>query len=226
VDRKNETEEIAGFASAEERAEDVAYLAANGSSGLLKEARYQESTAIYVEDRTLTSAGRCRFVEDTIAFNPDLMPETARGRAAVRWHEVMHRADYKKYCSWENEDFLKEIDNAKKLLKPMNGRNPPFFDMVLKAANVGIRDGVTYEVNIPTMEGIEAIHDILSALREGKNEGLLSYHDEAYWQEWDGLTPIEIFAEIGVLDLMDRSGLRVIETYFNGLFNAYRRIVE
>jgi len=224
VDRKGETEEIAGFASAKERAEDAAYLATNGSSGILREARYQESTATYVEDRTLASAGRCRFVEDTIAFNPDLMPETVAGRAAVRWHEVMHWADYKKYGSWENEDFLKEIDKAKELVKPVNGKNPPFFDMVLKAVSVGIRD-VTGEVNIPTTEGMGAIHDILSALREGKNEGLLSYHDEAYWQEWDGLTPIEIFADMGVLDLMDRNGLLVMETYFNDLFNAYRRMV-
>jgi len=224
TDNMDETNEITGFAGVKERAEDTARIEiSNASPDFVKNVKVMEATVMYVENKTIASNGRYRPDCDAIEFNPDFcgFPETAEGRARFRWHEVIHRADYRYYACWENDGFKKAIDKAKVLVKPADGKTPNVFNMVLAETNATESKKLKY-----TKEDIRGIHDILSALREGENEGLSFGHSAEYWAKSAALTPIEIFANLGALDLMNGKGLSVIEMYFNDLFNAYRRIVK
>jgi len=220
----DETNNTIGFAGLKERAEDTARIEmSNVSPDFVRNMKMMEATVMYVENKTIASNGRYRPDIDVIEFNPDFcgFPETAEGRARFRWHEVIHRADYRYYACWENIHFKNAIDKAKELVKPADGKIPNVFDRVLAETNATEGKKPKY-----TKEDIRGIHDILSALREGDNEGLSFGHSAEYWATNAILAPIEIFANLGTLDLMNGKGLSVIEMYFNDLFNAYRRIVK
>ncbi|GBU22121.1 hypothetical protein R80B4_02026 [Fibrobacteres bacterium R8-0-B4] len=216
--------EIIGFAGAKERAEDTARIGtSNAPPNFVKNEKVMEATATYVENKAIDSSGRYRSDRDVIEFNPDFVgfPETIEGRARFRWHEVTHRADYLYYACWEDNDFKTAIDKAKMLVRPVDGKNTNIFDKVLAETNA-----IEYEKPKYTKEDIRGVHDILSALREGKNDGLSFGHSAMYWAKSATLTPMEIFANIGTLDLMNGGGLSIIDRYFNDIFNAYRRIVK
>jgi len=220
VGKRDESGEIEGFAGAKGRASDIARIEKNsGSPKVVNVAKVFEANVTYVEDTT-AGAREYRLIEDVIAFNPDLAPDTAEGRAAIRWHEVMHRADWLQYHSWGDDIFIGAIDKAKLRVSRAKGENPVVFDNVLEETRIKWQNGEMAN------EELDAIHDILSALREGDNEGLLWYHDKTYWLEAEWHIPMEIFAELGTLDLMGTVGLKVIEKYFPEIFMAYKEKVK
>jgi hypothetical protein len=198
------------FMGAEARAEDTAFIEkSDAPATFVNQVKIAEATATYVEDKTLKSAGLYRTTEDVIRFNtehPAFSGELER-RVRLRWHEVLHRGDTKYYRSWKDEGFGSAIDNAKTLV-----------DSVV--------DKVLEETKELTREDIVGVHDILSALRQGKNEGLISYHDAVYWASNKKHTPMEIFANLGTLDLMKGKGLSVVKKYFPDIFNAYREMIR
>jgi uncharacterized protein YlzI (FlbEa/FlbD family) len=221
TDNKYETNEITGFAGVNERAEDTARIeTSNGPPRFIMHIKNYEATVTYVENKDLNEVGQYLFGKDIIAFNPEhpYFPQTTEGRAAFRWHEAIHRADKWKYVSWINAEFLVAIETAtvhvNNTVVMMDGKTLIVFESVLE------------ELKQLTVEDNIAVQDILSALRYGKNDGLQWWHRAEYWQSDSTHRPIEIFANMGTLDLLNGKGLDVIKRYFPELFNAYRRMVR
>jgi hypothetical protein len=205
-----DTEKGIWFAGAEARAEDTAFIEKSGAPAMfVKLVKIAEATATYVEDKSLKCVGLYDTIGDIIKFNSNhpAFPATKERRVRIRWHEVIHRGDNWEYVCWENTDFLAAIDIAKEQVNSV-------FDSILE------------ETKALTREDIIAVHDILSVLRQGKNDGLLSYHSAEYWASDKKHAPMEIFANLGTLDLMNGRGLSVIKKYFPGIFNAYREMVR
>jgi hypothetical protein len=172
------TEKSIWFTGAEARAEDTAFIEKSDAPAtfvrLVKDA---EATVTYVENKALMYTGVYQVGRDTIEFNPNHrdFSTSVEERARFRWHEVIHRADIQKYFSWLNTDFVLATNKAKAQVGNVVA--------VIGGINVTVFDKVLEETKALPIEDKRAVHDILSALRQGKNGGLVWYHNEEYWKE-------------------------------------------
>jgi len=217
VDKEVESR-YTGFAGTAERAAYRTRLGeSKGTPEMVSVIKETEATARYVENQALKGAGMYKSKDDIVEFNPKhpSFPQTEDGLLFLRTHEIIHRCDTRIYHSTDNRVFLAAINKAiAQVNDSIYNKRVTAFDKVLE------------ETEKLTREDRKAIHDILSALRLGNNEGLAFGHTVEYWTLDKRHIPSEIFANIGTLDVMARKGLDVIKTYFPELFNAYIEVLK
>lgn len=127
----------------------------------------------------------------------------------VQAHELSHRMDMLEYRSWENETFLRAIENSRKKL--YNNK---------KEVSEWFSAGGKYENDM-------ALSDICSALSEGEwNDILYGGHLAEYWKEDGKNVPLEIFANIAGIDILDYDSKAEFDGFLKELYDAYRGLVE
>ncbi|MBP3487290.1 MAG: minor capsid protein [Roseburia sp.] len=119
-------------------------------------------------------------------------------------HELAHRLDVTWTHSWENDNFLRAIDNTRKSLYNNQKKVLSWLDG-------------KYQNNA-------ALSDIISALSRGTLE-VPYMHNEEYWNSSPLTVPLEIFAELVSMKIVTPSLTAELDGFLDELFKALEEMV-
>ena len=119
-------------------------------------------------------------------------------------HEITHRMDELEYHSWENEKFIQAIEMCSKKVYDQREEVQKWFEL-----------GGKYEQSF-------AISDIIGALSNGSVDVPIG-HDVSYWNEDPRNKPMEIFANLSSIDVLE---LEEKEDILKELFEAYKELIK
>lgn len=139
--------------------------------------------------------------DDAITYNPDAKGFDGLDFDEVALHETAHRADLLGIRSHEDRKFREAIDSAMRAI--------PQQHTALQIA--------------ASRSHSRAFHDILDALGEGQLDTKYS-HNKEYWTANDRNRPLEIFAELFVLEAQNSPELKVVRAAWPELWEAYKAL--
>lgn len=142
--------------------------------------------------------------EDVIKYNPSASHVLDYDMDYVFSHEVSHRMDFLEYQSWKNDKFLKAIETCSEKVYAQREEIQKWFDV-----------GGKYEDSF-------ALSDIIGALSNGSVDVPIG-HDVSYWNEDPRNKPMEIFANLSSIDVLE---LDEKEDILKELFEAYKELIK
>ena len=164
---------------------------------------YSEFTDL-IEDEKIAAPFAYVPGEDVIKYNPSAPHVLDYDMDYVFSHEVSHRMDFLEYQSWKNDKFLKAIETCSEKVYAQR-------EEIQKWFNVGGK----YEDSF-------ALSDIICALSNGAIDVPIG-HDMSYWNENPRNKPMEIFANLSSIDVLE---LEEKEDILKELFEAYKELVK
>lgn len=164
---------------------------------------YSEFTDL-IEDEKIAAPFAYVPGEDVIKYNPSAPHVLDYDMDYVFSHEVSHRMDFLEYQSWKNDKFLKAIETCSKKVYAQR-------EEIQKWFNVGGK----YEDSF-------ALSDIICALSNGAIDVPIG-HDMSYWNENPRNKPMEIFANLSSIDVLE---LEEKEDILKELFEAYKELIK
>lgn len=148
---------------------------------------------------------------DVMEYNPFAPNFEKYDMNYVQCHELSHRMDELQYRSWENDKFLKAVENTRQTIYNNANKIEKWFDI----------DG-EYEKDI-------ALSDIFSALSKGSlNDILYSGHSISYWLKDETRISKEIFANIASIDVLKYESKKELinkEGILNELYQVYKELI-
>lgn len=112
--------------------------------------------------------------------------------------------DFLEYQSWKNDKFLKAIETCSEKVYDQREEIQKWFDV-----------GGKYEDSF-------ALSDIIGALSNGSVDVPIG-HDVSYWNEDPRNKPMEIFANLSSIDVLE---LEEKEDILKELFEAYKELIK
>lgn len=164
---------------------------------------YSEFTDL-IEDEKIAAPFAYVPGEDVIKYNPNAPHVLDYDMDYVFSHEVSHRMDFLEYQSWKNDKFLKAIETCSEKVYAQREEIQKWFDV----------DG-KYEDSF-------ALSDIIGALSNGSVDVPIG-HDVSYWNEDPRNKPMEIFANLSSIDVLE---LEEKEDILKELFEAYKELIK
>lgn len=164
---------------------------------------YSEFTDL-VEDEKITAPFAYVPEEDIIKYNPSAPHVLDYDMDYVFSHEVSHRMDFLEYQSWKNDKFVKAIDTCSEKVYAQRKEIQKWFDA-----------GGKYEDSF-------ALSDIIGALSNGAIDVPIG-HNVSYWNEDPRNKPMEIFANLSSIDVLE---LEEKEDILKELFEAYKELIK
>ena len=164
---------------------------------------YSEFTDL-IEDENIASPFAYVPGEDVIKYNPSASHVLDYDMDYVFSHEVSHRMDFLEYQSWKNDKFLKAIETCSEKVYAQREEIQKWFDV-----------GGKYEDSF-------ALSDIIGALSNGSVDVPIG-HDVSYWNEDPRNKPMEIFANLSSIDVLE---LDEKEDILKELFEAYKELIK
>lgn len=125
----------------------------------------------------------------------------------VQTHELSHRMDCNEYESYKNSKFLKAIDACSERVLENKSEIQQWFD-----------EGGKYENSF-------VICDIINALSKGEIKTRIG-HPDSYWKESIDNIPLEVFADISSIDVLDDKSKVEFESLLKELYESYMEMVE
>lgn len=166
---------------------------------------YNEFTE-YKYDSSLPAAFAYDPQQDVILYNSKHKDFNDLDKTFAVAHELTHRIDRLEYRSWENDKFIKAIEETRKNVMKNKSKIESWFDFNGK-----------YEFE-------DGLQDIISAL--SKNEiRTWTGHESKYWENPNNIAK-EIFANISAIDILDTAAKEEFSGLLKPIFEAYRGIVE
>lgn len=142
--------------------------------------------------------------EDVIKYNSSATHVLDYDMDYVFSHEVSHRMDFLEYQSWKNDKFLKAIETCSEKVYAQREEIQKWFDV-----------GGKYEDSF-------ALSDIIGALSNGSVDVPIG-HDMSYWNEDPRNKPMEIFANLSSIYVLE---LEEKEDILKELFEAYKELIK
>lgn len=164
---------------------------------------YSEFTDL-IEDENIAAPFAYVPGEDVIKYNPSASHVLDYDMDYVFSHEVSHRMDFLEYQSWKNDKFLKAIETCSEKVYAQREEIQKWFDV-----------GGKYEDSF-------ALSDIIGALSNGSVDVPIG-HDMSYWNEDPRNKPMEIFANLSSIDVLE---LEEKEDILKELFEAYKELIK
>ncbi|RHQ26169.1 minor capsid protein [Clostridiaceae bacterium AF29-16BH] len=164
---------------------------------------YSEFTDL-IEDENIAAPFAYVPGEDVIKYNPSASHVLDYDMDYVFSHEVSHRMDFLEYQSWKNDKFLKAIETCSEKVYAQREEIQKWFDV-----------GGKYEDSF-------ALSDIIGALSNGSVDVPIG-HDVSYWNEDPRNKPMEIFANLSSIDVLE---LDEKEDILKELFEAYKELIK
>lgn len=166
---------------------------------------YAEATD-FLEDANLEYPYAYDPVKDAIRFNPELSERISADAYQILAHEIMHRMDVLEYRSWENEGFKKAIESTREKVYNHKAEIESWFIV-----------GGKYQNNA-------LLSDIISALTQNGID-IPFGHDEKYWASPKSVA-LEVFANLGGLDLLGDVGSDELNGILSDLYAAYKEVTK
>lgn len=164
---------------------------------------YSEFTDL-IEDENIAAPFAYVPGEDVIKYNPSASHVLDYDMDYVFSHEVSHRMDFLEYQSWKNDKFLKAIETCSEKVYAQREEIQKWFYV-----------GGKYEDSF-------ALSDIIGALSNGSVDVPIG-HDVSYWNEDPRNKPMEIFANLSSIDVLE---LEEKEDILKELFEAYKELIK
>ena len=164
---------------------------------------YSEFTDL-IEDENIAAPFAYVPGEDVIKYNPNAPHVFDYDMDYVFSHEVSHRMDLLEYQSWKNDKFLKAIETCSEKVYAQREEIQKWFYV-----------GGKYEDSF-------ALSDIIGALSNGSVDVPIG-HDVSYWNEDPRNKPMEIFANLSSIDVLE---LEEKEDILKELFEAYKELIK
>lgn len=164
---------------------------------------YSEFTDL-IEDENIAAPFAYVPGEDVIKYNSSASHVLDYDMDYVFSHEVSHRMDFLEYQSWKNDKFLKAIETCSEKVYAQREEIQKWFDV-----------GGKYEDSF-------ALSDIIGALSNGSVDVPIG-HDMSYWNEDPRNKPMEIFANLSSIDVLE---LEEKEDILKELFEAYKELIK
>ena len=164
---------------------------------------YSEFTDL-IKDEKIAAPFAYIPAEDVIKYNPSVSHVLDYDMDYVFSHEVSHRMDFLGYQSWKNDKFLKAIETCSEKVYAQREEIQKWFDV-----------GGKYEDSF-------ALSDIIGALSNGSVDVPIG-HDVSYWNEDPRNKPMEIFANLSSIDVLE---LEEKEDILKELFEAYKELIK
>ena len=164
---------------------------------------YSEFTDL-IKDEKIAAPFAYIPAEDVIKYNPSASHVLDYDMDYVFSHEVSHRMDFLEYQSWKNDKFLKAIETCSEKVYAQREEIQKWFDV-----------GGKYEDSF-------ALSDIIGALSNGSVDVPIG-HDVSYWNEDPRNKPMEIFANLSSIDVLE---LEEKEDILKELFEAYKELIK
>ena len=164
---------------------------------------YSEFTDL-IEDENIAAPFAYVPGEDVIKYNPSASHVLDYDMDYVFSNEVSHRMDFLEYQSWKNDKFLKAIETCSEKVYAQREEIQKWFDV-----------GGKYEDSF-------ALSDIIGALSNGSVDVPIG-HDVSYWNEDPRNKPMEIFANLSSIDVLE---LEEKEDILKELFEAYKELIK
>lgn len=155
----------------------------------------------YRADETLDGTFAYSAKDDVILYNPRAKDFDEMDFDFAALHETAHRADFLNIQSHENKRFREAISRAIENVQ----HNLPLYQKIAKWSDS------------------EAFQDILDALSDGVLETKY-HHSKEYWTANDRNRPVELFAELFVLEAQNRPELQVVKAAWPELWEAYEAL--
>lgn len=188
--------------------EDILSRKSKNSLHATKMSMYLEYTE-YEEDTSLKVPYSYFINQDKIKYNTKHHNFYKYDFIEAQIHEISHRMDMLEYKSSENTKFLKAIKNSKKIYQKNEEKIIKWFDG---------KNGLY------SKEG--SVSDIISVLTKGKaNSYLLLGHEKEYWKDAQNI-PLEIFANLSYIDIIDKEQHSEFKSVFKDLIEAYLEVVS
>ncbi len=145
---------------------------------------------------------------DVIQYNPNAPNYDLYDMNIVQAHELSHRMDELLYRSWENEKFIKAVENTSKIIYNYEKEIKEWFK----------EDGKYFD-DI-------GFSDIFSALSKGKmNDILNGKHKEKYWKNIENMYK-EIFANLSAIDVLNCESKMECTSILKEIYEAYKELIE
>lgn len=173
-------------------------------SDLFRMMKLNAENVTYKEDPGMKNAFAYDQNADEFKYNPMNASFGDYDMNFVYAHELAHRLDVTWTHSWENDNFLRAIDNTRKSLYNNEKKVLSWFDG-------------KYQNNA-------ALSDVISALSRGTLE-VPYMHNEEYWNSSPLTVPLEIFAELVSMKIMTPSLAAELEGFLDELFKALEEMV-
>lgn len=161
----------------------------------------------YIEDVKLDAPFAYDSNADVIRYNPKASRFSEYDLNYVQTHELSHRMDCNEYESYKNSKFLKAIDVCSERVLENKSEIQQWFD-----------EGGKYENSF-------AICDIINALSKGEIETGIG-HPDSYWKKSIDNIPLEVFADISSIDVLDDKSKVEFESLLKELYESYMEMVE
>ena len=172
-----------------------------------KNMRFFNQTTEYQMDKKLGSAFAYDKDLDLIKYNPNAPNYDLYDMNIVQAHELSHRMDELLYRSWENEKFIKAVENTSKIIYNYEKEIKEWF-----------KEDSKYFDDI-------GFSDIFSALSKGKMNGILNgKHGERYWKNTENVYR-EIFANLSAIDVLNCESKKECTGILKEVYEAYKELI-
>ena len=170
--------------------------------------RFYNETTEHVLNKNLNAPFAYNKDLDVIEYNPFADNFERYNMNYVQAHELAHRMDELQYHSWENDKFIKAVENTMK--KVYNN-----VDIIETWFAIGGK----YEKDV-------AFSDIFSALSKGELNDILSAgHPIDYWVKNEILIIKEIFANITSIDILNSKSKTELKKFLSEMYEAYKELI-
>jgi len=178
-----------------------------GTEPHVKNMVFYAQTTQLIEDADLKYPAMYDETGDVIYFNTKHPDFDKYDFNFIMAHELSHRMDMIQYFSWDDAEFTGAVRTAARKINN-------YADEMMALFRVGGK-----------YENDESLSDIISALSKGGLK-VPTGHPAEYWKQGDIYIATEIFSALSVMDVLGSSSLKIVETYFVEILNAYRRLVK
>ncbi len=173
-----------------------------------KNMKFLHQTTEYQLDKTLDVAFAYDRNLDLIKYNPNVRNYEFYDMNYVQAHELSHRMDELLYRSWENEKFIKAVENTSKIIYNYEKEIKEWFS---------IKDGKYFD-DI-------GLSDIFSALSRGDMNNILNgKHEKGYWKKVENVYK-EIFANLSAIDVLNCESKLECKGILKEIYIAYKELV-
>lgn len=175
-----------------------------------KNMKFLHQTTEYQLNENLKSAFAYIPKLDLIQYNPTYPSYEWYDMNFAQAHELSHRMDELLYRSWENEKFVKAVENTSKIVYN-------YIDEIKEWYFVGGK----YEIDM-------ALSDIISALTKGDpslNDILYVGHKESYWKDNKNVCK-EIFANLSAITVLNSESKAEFKGLLKEIYEVYKELIE
>ena len=172
--------------------------------------KFLHQTTEYQLNENLKSAFAYIPKLDLIQYNPTYPSYEWYDMNFAQAHELSHRMDELLYRSWENEKFVKAVENTSKIVYN-------YIDEIKEWYFVGGK----YEIDM-------ALSDIISALTKGDpslNDILYVGHKESYWKDNKNVCK-EIFANLSAITVLNSESKAEFKGLLKEIYEVYKELIE